>query len=166
MPVTITAEPWDTKPARAVLGVELAGRYTILLPWNPDIRRVSKKSVKTKQGPLTLVPLIDAALPESFGIIMRRQALDAPASAIKQEIKFLSGDWQDCSASHSNMTGVQRLKDIFHILLQAEIVALWQNLDFKDDNEWQGIYDQLDYASKPYFITEQKVGIWFQSTKV
>ena len=40
-----------------------------------------------------------------------------------------------------------------------------KSLVLKDHNDWQEIYDQLDYASKPYLITEQKVGIWFQSTK-
>ena len=52
-------------------------------------------------------------------------------------------------------------------MLQASkiIAPLAKSKIFKDDNEWQGIYDQLDYANKPYFITEQKVGIWFQSTK-
>ena len=83
VPVTITAEPWDNKPARAVLGAELTGRYVILLPRKPDIRRVSKKSVKSKRGTLTLAHLIDAALPESFGIILRRQALNAPAKSHK-----------------------------------------------------------------------------------
>ena len=46
--VTITSEPWDNKPARAVLSAELSGRYAILFPRQPDIRRVSKKSVKSK----------------------------------------------------------------------------------------------------------------------
>ena len=52
-------------------------------------------------------------------------------------------------------------------MLQASkiIAPLAKSKIFKDDNEWQGIYDQLDYANKPYFVTEQKVGIWFQSTK-
>ena len=34
VPVTITTEPWDNKPARAVLGAQLTGRYVILLPGN------------------------------------------------------------------------------------------------------------------------------------
>ena len=42
-------------------------------------------------------------MPESYGIILRRQALDAPASVIKQEIQILLEDWQECSASHSNI---------------------------------------------------------------
>ena len=169
VPVTITAEPWDNKPARAVLGAQLTGRYVILLPRKPHIRRVSKKSVKSKRGTLTLAHLIDAVLPESFGIILRRQALDAPACAIKQEIEILLGDWQDCSASHSNIDCCSTPKKIYSglSLLQASkiIAPLAKARIFKDDNEWQGVYDQLDYANKPYFITEQKVGIWFQTTK-
>ena len=35
----------------------------------------------------------------------------------------------------------------------------------KDDNDWQGIYDQLENANNPYFVSEKKVGFWFQSTK-
>ena len=167
--VTITAEPWDNKPARAVLGAELTGRYVILLPGKPDIRRVSKKSVKGKRGTLTSEQLIDAELPENFGIILRRQALNAPAIAIKQEIKILLEDWQDCSASYSNIEWHSTPKKVYSglpLLHASKIIApSAKSSIFKDDNEWQGIYDQLDYANKPYFVTEQKVGIWFQSTK-
>ena len=169
VPVTITAEPWDNKPARAVLGAQLMGRYAILLPRTPDIRRVSKKSVKSKRAELTLAHLIDEALPESYGIIIRRQALDASASAIKQEIKILLEDWQGCSASHSNIDWGSTPKKIYSGLsmLQASkiIAPLAKSMIFKDENEWQGIYDQLDYANKPYYVTEQKVGIWFESTQ-
>ena len=89
--------------------------------------------------------------------------------AIKQEIKILLEDWQDRSTSHSNIDWCSTPKKIYSglSLLQASkiIAPLAKSKIFKDDNEWQGIYDQLDYANKPYFITEQKVGIWFQSTK-
>ena len=168
MPVTITAEPWDNKPARAVLGAQLTGRYVILFP-GKNIRRISKKSVKSKRGTSTLAHLIEKVLPESFGIILRRQALDAPASVIKQEIKILLEDWQENAASHSNIDWCSTPKKIYSglSLLQASkiIAPLAKSKIFKDDNEWQGIYDQLDYANKPYFITKQNVGIWFQSTK-
>ena len=169
VPVTITTEPWDNKPARAVLGAELTGRYVILLPGKPDIRRVSKTSIKSKRGTLALTHLIDAALPQSFGIILRRQALDAPENVIIQEINILLEDWQDCSESYSNIDWYSTPKKIYSGLsmLQASkiIAPAAKSRIFKDDNEWQGIYDQLDYANKPQFITRQKVGIWFQSTK-
>ena len=118
VPVTITAEPWDNKPARAVLGRSVNGTICNIVSRKPDIRRVSKKSVKSKRGKLTLAHLIDEVLPESYGIILRRQALDAPKSAIKQEIKILLEDWQECSASHSNIDcNVQRLKNIFWVII-------------------------------------------------
>ena len=169
VPVTITTEPWDNKPARAVLGAELTGRFVILLPWQPDIRRVSKNSAKSKCGTSTLAHIISTALPESCGIIIRRQALNAPASVIKQEIEILLEDWQECSTSHSNIDWHSTPKKIYSglpLLKASKIIApSAKSLVLKDHNDWQEIYDQLDYASKPYLITEQKVGIWFQSTK-
>ena len=103
MPVTITAEPWDNKPARAVLGAELTGRYVILLPRKPDIRRVSKKSVKSKRGKLTLAQLIDEATARELWNYTKASGFRCSDSAIKQEIEILLEDWQECSASHSNI---------------------------------------------------------------
>ena len=169
VPVTITTEPWDNKPARAVLGAELTGRFVILLPWKPDIRRVSKNSAKSKCGTSTLAHIINAALPESCGIILRRQALNAPAGVIKQEIQILLENWQECSTSHSNIDCHSTPKKIFSglPLLQASkiIAPSAKSLVQKDDNDWQGIYDQLENANNPYFVSEKKVGFWFQSTK-
>ena len=57
--------------------------------------------------------LIDAVLPERFGIILRRQALMKKQVLIKQEIEILLEDWQDCSASHSNIDWYSTPKKIY-----------------------------------------------------
>ena len=167
--VTITAEPWGNKPGRAVLGAELAGRYVILLPQKPEIIRASKNRIKSKDTAISAIDLIVSVLPEDCGIILRRQASDAPFGAIKEEIKTLWEDWQKNSNMpfHGNMpTSPKKIYSGLSLLELASIIAPNANHRIcKDNREWQDIYDYLDNVNKPYFISDRDVGIWVQSTK-
>ena len=167
--VTITAEPWDTKPARAVLGAELAGRYVIVLPGKPEIRRVSKNSGLNKDSTSQQVDLTAAGLPDEFGIILRRQAADAQASSILNEIKNLITSWQDGADLSFKLDHISTPKKIYSgptLFHSAGIIAPLANSKICiDDSEWQEIYDELDNAAKHRFITDQDVAIWFQPTE-
>ena len=166
---TITTEPWDNKPGRAILGAELAGRYVILLPQKPEIIRTSKNRIKNKDTSISGIDLIASALPENCGIILRRQALDAPFSAIKEEIKILWEDWQKNSIMpfYPNMpTSPKKIYPGLSLLQLASIIAPNSRYRIcKDDGEWQAFYDHFDKVNQPYFLTDRDVCIWVQSTK-
>ena len=167
--VTITAEPWDNKPGRAILGAELAGRYVILLPRKPEIIRVSKNRIKSRDTKILEIDLIVSALPVDCGIILRRQASNVAFSAIKEEIKILWEDWRKNSNMPSNPNLLTSPKEIYSglsLLQLASIIAPNSGCRICTDvRDWQAFYDYLDNVNKPYFITDRDVGIWVQSTK-
>ena len=65
--VTITSEPWALKPARAILGAQLAGKYVILLPGQAETARLGRNTIATQQSEIALTDEIKNVLPEGFG---------------------------------------------------------------------------------------------------
>lgn len=167
--VTITSEPWDLKPARAILGAQLAGKYVILLPGQDQIARLGKKIMAAQPSELALTNEIKKVLPEGSGIILRRQATNAEQLLIKNEIKTLASDWQEKAKLPVNLNNVATPKKLYQglpLIKWARIIAPTASKRIgRDDAEWQAVYDQIEKACKSKFTTDQGVVIWFQSTK-
>ena len=85
--VTITSEPWSLKPARAILGAQLAGKYVILLPGQAETARLGRNIIAAQPSEIALTDEIKKVLPDGFGVILRRQAINAEQLLIKNEIR-------------------------------------------------------------------------------
>ena len=166
--VTITSEPWEQKPARAILGAQLAGRYVILLPRQAETRRLSKNNIVDISSKTAIFNEIEKVLPPEFGIILRRQAINAKQEFIKNEIKILVSDWQSNAQLPQNIDRLFSPKKLYpglSLIKMANIIAPDAKLKIcKAKAEWQAVYDQLDKACNTGFTTDKNVTIWFQST--
>ena len=167
--VTITSEPWALKPARAILGAQLAGKYVILLPGQAETARLGRTIIATQPSEIALTDEIKKGLPEGFGIILRRQAISAEPFLIKNEIEILASDWQEKAELPANLNNIATPKKLYQglpLIKLARIIAPTASKRIgRDDDEWQAVYDQLEKACEDKFTTEQGVVIWFQSTK-
>jgi Ribonuclease G/E len=167
--VTITSEPWELKPARAILGAQLAGRYVILLPGQNEIARLGRNTITAQPSELALTNEIKKVLPEGFGIILRRQAIGAEQFLIKNEIEILISDWQENGELPADLSVFASPKKLYNglpLVKLAGIIAPTASIRIgRDDFEWQAVYDQLEKTCESKFTTEQGVVIWFQSTK-
>ena len=167
--VTITSEPWELKPARAILGAQLAGRYVILLPGQNEIARLGRNTIAAQPSELELINEIKKVLPEGFGIILRRQAINAEQLLIKNEIEILASDWQEKAELPVNLNNVTTPKKLYQglpLIKLARVIAPTASKRIgRNEFEWQAVYEQLEKACESKFITEQGVVIWFQSTK-
>ena len=167
--ITITSEPWESKPARAILGAQLAGRYVILLPGQPKTIRMSNNNIADKLSKTAITDEIKKVVPPEFGIILRRQAINTDQEYIKNEIEILVDDWQSYAQMPENLnlcTGPKKLYPGLSLFKTAKIIAPTAKYTVsKDESEWQGIFDQLDKACQSKFITDENIVIWFESTK-
>ena len=167
--VTITSEPWALKPARAILGAQLAGKYVILLPRQAETARLGRNIIATQPSGIALTDEIKNVLPEGFGIILRRQAINAGQLSIKNEIEILISDWQENGELPADLNVVASPKKLYNglpLIKLASIIAPTASKRIgRDDVEWEAVYDQLEKACDHKFTTEQGVVIWFQSTK-
>ena len=167
--VTITSEPWELKPARATLGAQLAGRYVILLPGQAETARLGRNIIASKPSKIALTNEIKKVLPEGFGVIFRRQAINSERLSIKNEIEILASDWRDNSEWPVNLNNVSTPKKLYRglplIKLASIIAPTATKIIVNGDSEWQSVYDQLEKACESKFTTDQNVVIWFQSTK-
>ena len=167
--VTITSEPWALKPARAILGAQLAGKYVILLPGQAETARLGRNIIATQPSEIALTDEIKKGLPEGFGIILRRQAISAEQFLIKNEIEILISDWQENGELPADLNVFASPKKLYNglpLVKLAGIIAPTGSIRIsRDDFEWQAVYDQLEKACESKFTTEKGVVIWFQSTK-
>ncbi len=167
--VTVTAEPWHEKPPRAVLGAQLSGRYIILLPDNPEINRVSKRSILKDKSAQSLKKEISDQVPESFGFILRRQALETEKKLIKNEIKILLSDWSNNADFPIKLNVISKPKKLYSgisLNKRAQIIAPSAPFRIRPHlSDWHTVFEQLDEACDNKFITKQQVVFWFQSTR-
>ena len=167
--VTITSEPWAFKPARAILGAQLAGKYVILLPGQAETARLGRNIIATQPSEIALTDEIKNVLPEGFGVILRRQAINAGQLSIKNEIEILISDWQENGEMPTDLNVVASPKKLYNglpLIKLASIIAPTASIMIsRDDFQWQEVYDHLEKACESKFTTEQGVVIWFQSTK-
>ena len=90
--VTITAAPREDKTWQAVLGARLVSRYGILLPGINGIFR-SKGFLQSDNGD-AMEAMIEAALPNDFGFIMRSAASKLSIEVMSDDVKALLDAWQ------------------------------------------------------------------------
>ena len=100
---------------------------------------------------------------------MRRQAINAGQSLIKNEIEILASDWKDNAELPANLNSVATSKKLYQglpLIKWASIIAPTASKRIcTDDGEWQTVYEQLEKACESKLTTDQDVVIWFQSTK-
>jgi Ribonuclease G/E len=151
------------------LGAQLAGKYVILLPEQAETARLGRNTTVAPPSEIALLDEIKKGLPERFGVILRRQAINAEQFLIKNEIEILASDWQKNAEMPANLKNLATPKKLYQglpLLKLARIIAPTASKRIgKDDVEWQAVYEQLEKACENKFITEQGVVIWFQSTK-
>ena len=167
--ITVSSEPWHEKPARAILGAQLAGRYVILLPGNPDITRVSSRSASSDKLIQFLKKEILEDIPENFGLILRRQALKSKVEFIKREIEVLLSDWRNNAEFPVNtnvITTPRKLYSGIPLNKRAGIIAPTAKFKIiQKSSDWHTVFEQIDEACDDKFVTNQQVVFWFQSTK-
>ena len=167
--VTISTEPWGSKPARAALGAQIAGKYVILLPGRPDISRMSNRSIVNNTPSISVMEEFKKLIPKDYGLILRRRAIFEEKRLIENEIDTLLGDFQKNADYPQKLELITDPKKIFSglsliktacIILPEAKISIIQNT-----SDWQFINAQLDTACDPKFTTKKNVVIWFQSTK-
>jgi ribonuclease G len=91
--VQITKEPVGKKGVRVTSEVSLAGRFLVLLPFDGKIG-ISKKisSFKEKRR---LRKIVQAILPEGFGVIIRTVAEGKDDSSLTTDLKDLIDTWRE-----------------------------------------------------------------------
>jgi len=91
--VQITKEPVGKKGVRVTSEVSLAGRFLVLLPFDGKIG-ISKKisSFKEKRR---LRKIVQAILPEGFGVIIRTVAEGKDDSSLTNDLKDLLNTWSE-----------------------------------------------------------------------
>jgi ribonuclease G len=91
--VQITKEPVGKKGVRVTSEVSLAGRFLVLLPFDGKIG-ISKKisSFKEKRR---LRKIVQAILPEGFGVIIRTVAEGKDDSSLTNDLKDLIDTWRE-----------------------------------------------------------------------
>jgi len=91
--VQITKEPVGKKGVRVTSEVSLAGRFLVLLPFDGKIG-ISKKisSFKEKRR---LRRIVQAILPEGFGVIIRTVAEGKDDSSLTNDLKDLLNTWSE-----------------------------------------------------------------------
>ena len=167
--VTVTSEPWQEKPPRAVLGAQLSGRYIILLPDNPDINRVSNRSILKDKSTQSLKKEISEQVPKNFGFIIRRQALKSQKKLIKNEIKILLSDWRNNAEFPIKLNLISKPKKLYSgisLNKRAQIIAPTAPFRVSSHlSDWHTVFEQLDEACDNKLLTKQQVVLWFQSTR-
>jgi ribonuclease G len=95
--VQITKEPVGKKGVRVTSEVSLAGRFLVLLPFDGKIG-ISKKisSFKEKRR---LRKIVQAILPEGFGVIIRTVAEGKDDSSLTNDLKDLIETWREIEKS-------------------------------------------------------------------
>jgi ribonuclease G len=95
--VQITKEPVGKKGVRVTSEVSLAGRFLVLLPFDGKIG-ISKKisSFKEKRR---LRKIVQAILPEGFGVIIRTVAEGKDDSSLTNDLKDLIDTWREIEKS-------------------------------------------------------------------
>ena len=91
--VQITKEPVGRKGVRVTSEVSLAGRFLVLLPFDGKIgisRKISNFKEKRR-----LRKIVQAILPEGFGVIIRTVAEGKEESSIKQDLEDLIATWRE-----------------------------------------------------------------------
>ena len=165
--VTISAEPWGTKPARAALGAQISGKYVNLLLARPDISRISKRSISNKTTSFSLINELKKLVPKDFGVILRRQAIFAEKRLIENEIDILLDDLRNNSDFPKNLGTISTPKKIYSgmpLIKTASLISPTAALKIvKNDTNWKFVYEQIKRASDAKFITKKNVVIWFQS---
>ncbi len=91
--VQITKEPVGKKGVRVTSEVSLAGRFLVLLPFDGKIG-ISKKisSFKEKRR---LRKIVQAILPEGFGVIIRTVAEGKEEDSLKKDLEDLIKTWRE-----------------------------------------------------------------------
>ncbi len=167
--VTVSSEPWDEKPARAILGAQLSGRYIILLPNKPEINRMSSRVASNYGTEISIKKEISGHIPENFGFILRRQALTSQVKSIKEEIDILLLDWRnnaDFPVKLNLITKPKKLYSGISLNKRARIIAPTATLKIKPQTpDWYPVFEQVDKACENKFVTNQQVVFWFQPTR-
>jgi ribonuclease G len=91
--VQVTKEPVGRKGVRVTSEVSLAGRFLVLLPFDGKIgisRKISNFKEKRR-----LRKIVQAILPEGFGVIIRTVAEGKEESSIKQDLEDLITTWRE-----------------------------------------------------------------------
>ena len=130
--VTISTEPWGSKPARAVLGAQIAGKYVILLPGRPDISRMSNRSIVNNTPSISLMEEFKKLIPKDYGLILRRRAIFEEKRLIENEVDTLLGDFQENADYPRKLELMTDPKKIFSGLsnMKPILVAMFTWSDF------------------------------------
>ena len=167
--VTISTEPWGTKPARATLGAQIAGKYVILLPGRPDVSRISNRRNFKNTSSISLMEELKKLIPNDYGLILRRRAILEEKRLIENEIDTLLDDFKknaDYPKKLELMTVPKKVFSGVSLLKTACIIspnAIIRKI--QNTSDWQFIKAQVDTACDPKFTTNKSVVIWFQATK-
>ncbi len=98
--VQITKEPVGKKGVRVTSEVSLAGRYLVLLPFDGKIG-ISKKISAFKEK-RRLRRIVQALLPEGFGVIIRTVAEGKEEDALKTDLQDLIDTWREIEKAAKN----------------------------------------------------------------
>jgi ribonuclease G len=98
--VQIIKEPVGKKGVRVTSEVSLAGRFLVLLPFDGKIG-ISKKVTNFREK-RRLRKIVQAILPEGFGVIIRTVAEGKEETSLKNDLEDLIKTWREIETSVKN----------------------------------------------------------------
>ncbi len=98
--VQIIKEPVGKKGVRVTSEVSLAGRFLVLLPFDGKIG-ISKKVTNYREK-RRLRKIVQAILPEGFGVIIRTVAEGKEETSLKNDLEDLIKTWREIETSVKN----------------------------------------------------------------
>ncbi len=101
--VQIIKEPVGKKGVRVTSEVSLAGRFLVLLPFDGKIG-ISKKVTNFREK-RRLRKIVQAILPEGFGVIIRTVAEGKEETSLKNDLEDLIKTWREIETERQEREG-------------------------------------------------------------
>ena len=172
VPVTITAEAYADKPAKAVYGAEIAGALTVLkLDGSGGIRASFKQSgtgAKQQNAENSdYAESLKAILPDTMDLVLRRRSAEQSLDAILSEVRQLIG--LALEASEALETIPAEPSCIFSgvpVLHQAQIQSPHAKMLFgTSDVLWDRAIEQAELACSESVTTPSGIRLWFSQSR-
>ncbi len=115
--VQVNKEPIYEKGAKLTTCFTLPGRYIVLMPNIPRIG-VSKK-IEEREERTRLKELLQKALPEGMGAIIRTTSENAKEAAIVKDVEFLVETWNNIQKKFATAEPKEKLHEDLPLVLQV-----------------------------------------------
>lgn len=126
--VQVSKEPLNEKGAKLTTCFAIPGRFVVLMP---NIAKIGvSKKIKTKEERIRLKEIVQQALPEGMGAIIRTTSEEHEAKEIIQDLNYLIETWYTVNKKYKQAKPAEKIYEDIDLSLQIVRDYLDNDVEF------------------------------------